>query len=112
MAKTSRPPDLATLSRFDEARGRARRVDASPSRGLLPVRRVADLERDGLEGLIECYRRQEVLHAERVVLVVLEEQAHLVEVVLGAVGSARPGYACIEKPFGVLCGERIHGHRV
>jgi hypothetical protein len=68
--------------------------------------------RDGLVGLLEAYRRQEVLHAERVVLVVLEEQAHLVEVVLGTVGGACSGYARLEKPFGVLCGKGIHGARV
>jgi hypothetical protein len=28
------------------------------------------------------------------------------------VGSMGASYACVEKPFGVLCGEGIHGPRV
>ena len=59
MAKIKRPPDPATasypLSRFDEPRGRARRVYASPSLVLLPVRRVADLEGNGVIGLLETH---------------------------------------------------------
>ena len=102
----SRPPETATslmrLPASDETGGRARRVDAATPRVFLPVRRVADLVRNGLIGLLEAHGRQKALHAERVRLVMLEKQPYFVEVVLGAVGGARAGYARVEEPFGVL----------
>jgi len=52
---------------------------------------------------------QQVLHTERVVLVVLQEEIYLVEVVLGTVGGTVARYTCIEKPFGVLSEQGVHG---
>src|SRR5918998_639739 len=43
------------LSRLDEPCGRTRRVDASPSPILLPIRRVADLKGNGVVGLLEFH---------------------------------------------------------
>jgi hypothetical protein len=73
---------------------------------------VSDLVRNCLVGLLEAHGRQEILHPERVVRIVFEEQPDLAQVVLGAVRGAGAGHPRVEEPFGVLCGERIHGARV
>src|SRR5215216_3208567 len=62
-------PDTPTS--IDETRGRARRVYAPTSRGLLPVGRVADLVCHGVVGLLEAHVPQQLLHAERVGFVLL-----------------------------------------
>jgi hypothetical protein len=58
------------LSRFDKPCGRALRIYAPASPILLPVRRVADLEGNGLVGLLEAHVPQQVLHPECVGFIV------------------------------------------
>ena len=59
------------LSRFDEPCSRARRVYAPPLRILLTVRRIADLEGNGVVGLLKAHFPQQVLHPKSVGLIVL-----------------------------------------
>ena len=53
------------LSRCDKSCGCARRVYASPLRILLTVRRIADLEGNGVIGLLETHVLKQILHPER-----------------------------------------------
>src|SRR5215207_6551636 len=87
-----------TLSGLHETCGRARRVYAPPPRGLLPIGWVADLMCHSVVGLFEAHRSQQLLHAERVGFVLLQQQPYFVQIVLGAVGGAGTCYTCIEKP--------------
>src|SRR5215207_8528890 len=100
------------LSRTDQACSRTRRVYAPPSRSLLPVRRVADLMCNSVVGFLEAYVLQQILHPERVGLVVLEEQPYLVEVVLGTVGGAITRHPGFGEPISMLFEHRIHEARV
>jgi hypothetical protein len=97
------------LSRCDESCGCARRVYASPLRILLTVRRIADLEGNGVIGLLETHVLKQILHPERIGLVVLDEQLYLVQVVLGAVGGTSACHSGFGEPVRVLFEKWVHG---
>jgi len=97
---------------FQELLGRAGRVDAPPSRRLLPVRGVAELVGDGVVGFLEGYVPQQRLHPVRVVGVGLDHEPDLAQVVLRAVRGVAPGHGRREKPLRVLADPDRHSARV
>ena len=113
MAKINRPPDPATSpirSPVATSPAAVRAGSMHPRFGFsLTVRRIADLEGNGVIGLLETHVLKQILHPERIGLVVLDEQLYLVQVVLGAVGGTSACHSGFGEPVRVLFEKWVHG---
>src|SRR5918997_6928343 len=96
------------LAGLHEPRGGARWIYAPPATSLLLVRGMTGVVGHGLVCLLEARLLEQLLHAEGVGGVAVQEQLYLVEVVLGPVGGVGSGHAGLQKLICVLAQQRIH----